>query len=86
MRHLPEGLDAKRHCCATLDVAVTNPRAQQLYRRLGFAVDALRSSRLENQRGRAADGTKGPARRRVPVALAEQNAGIVSGIRPCRSP
>jgi ribosomal protein S18 acetylase RimI-like enzyme len=55
MRHLLEGLDAKRHRCATLDVAVTNPRAQQLYRRLGFAVDALRSSKLENQRGRVAD-------------------------------
>jgi ribosomal protein S18 acetylase RimI-like enzyme len=55
MRHLLEGLDAKRHRCATLDVAVTNTRAQQLYARLGFAVDALRSSKLENQRGRVAD-------------------------------
>jgi len=52
---LLEGLDAKRHRCATLDVAVTNPRAQLLYERLGFAVDALRSSKLENQRGRVAD-------------------------------
>jgi ribosomal protein S18 acetylase RimI-like enzyme len=55
MRHLLEGLDAKRHRCATLDVAVTNPRARQLYERLGFAVDALRSSKLQNQRGRVAD-------------------------------
>jgi len=55
MRHLLEGLLAKRHRCATLDVAVTNPRAQLLYERLGFAVDVLRSSKLQNQRGRVAD-------------------------------
>jgi ribosomal protein S18 acetylase RimI-like enzyme len=55
MRHLLEGFDAKRHRCAALDVAVTNPRAQLLYERLGFAVDMLRSSKLQNRRGRVAD-------------------------------
>ena len=55
MRHLLEGLDADRHRCATLDVAVTNPRAQLLYERLGFVVEALRASKLQNQRGRVAD-------------------------------
>jgi ribosomal protein S18 acetylase RimI-like enzyme len=55
MRHLLEGLDAKRHRCATLDVAVTNPRAQLLYERLGFVVEALRVSELQNRRGRVAD-------------------------------
>jgi ribosomal protein S18 acetylase RimI-like enzyme len=55
MRHLLEGLDAKRHRCAALDVAVTNPRAQRLYERLGFTVQVLRSSKLQNPRGRVAD-------------------------------
>jgi ribosomal protein S18 acetylase RimI-like enzyme len=55
MGHLLEGLDAKRHRCATLDVAVTNPRAQLLYERLGFEVEALRASKLQNRRGRVAD-------------------------------
>ena len=55
MRHLLEGLDPKRHRCAALDVAVTNPRAQLLYERLGFEVDALRSSKLQNQCSRVAD-------------------------------
>jgi ribosomal protein S18 acetylase RimI-like enzyme len=55
MRHLLAGLDAKRHRCATLDVAVTNPRAQLLYERLGFEVEALRASKLQNRRGRVAD-------------------------------
>jgi ribosomal protein S18 acetylase RimI-like enzyme len=55
IRHLLEGLDAKRHRCATLDVAVTNPRAQLLYERLGFVVEALRASKLQNRRGRVAD-------------------------------
>ena len=53
--HLLEGLDAKRHRCATLDVAVTNQRAQLLYERLGFEVEALRASKLQNRRGRVAD-------------------------------
>jgi ribosomal protein S18 acetylase RimI-like enzyme len=55
MRNLLEGLDPKRHRCATLDVAVTNPRAQLLYQRLGFAVSALRKSSLQNGRGRVVD-------------------------------
>jgi ribosomal protein S18 acetylase RimI-like enzyme len=55
VRHLLEGLDDKRHRCASLDVAVTNPRAQLLYERLGFAVDMLRSSKLQNRRGRVVD-------------------------------
>jgi len=46
MRHQLEGLDPKRHRCASLDVAVTNPRAQLLYERLGFVVEALRASKL----------------------------------------
>jgi ribosomal protein S18 acetylase RimI-like enzyme len=36
---------------AVLDVAVTNPRAQQLYERLGFNVTAERRSRLANSQG-----------------------------------
>ena len=55
MRNLLEGLDADRHRCATLDVAVTNPRAQLLYERLGFVVSALRKSALQSRRGRVAD-------------------------------
>ena len=55
MRHLLEGLDPDRHRCATLDVAVTNPRAQLLYERLGFVVEALRASKLQNRHGRVAD-------------------------------
>ena len=55
MRHLLEGLEADRHGCATLDVAVTNPRAQLLYERLGFVAEALRASKLQNRRGRVAD-------------------------------
>ena len=55
MRHLLAGMDAKRHRCAALDVAITNPRAKLLYERLGFAVDALRPSKLQNRHGRVAD-------------------------------
>ena len=55
VRNLLEGLDADRHRCATLDVAVTNPRAQLLYQRLGFVVSALRKSALQSRRGRVAD-------------------------------
>jgi ribosomal protein S18 acetylase RimI-like enzyme len=55
MRHLLEGLDTDRHRSATLDVAVTNPRAQLLYERLGFVVEGLRASRLQNSRGRVVD-------------------------------
>jgi ribosomal protein S18 acetylase RimI-like enzyme len=49
------GLDVNRHRSATLDVAVTNPRAQLLYEKLGFVVSALRQSALQNRRGRVAD-------------------------------
>jgi ribosomal protein S18 acetylase RimI-like enzyme len=55
MRHLLEGLDPDRHRWASLDVAVTNPRAQLLYERLGFVVEALRASKLQNQHGRVPD-------------------------------
>jgi ribosomal protein S18 acetylase RimI-like enzyme len=55
MRNLLEGIDPHRHRCATLDVARTNPRAQLLYERLGFVVEALRASKLKNLRGQVAD-------------------------------
>jgi ribosomal protein S18 acetylase RimI-like enzyme len=55
VRHLLEGLEAGRHRCATLDVSVMNPRAQLLYERLGFVVDALRSSTLHSRYGRVED-------------------------------
>jgi ribosomal protein S18 acetylase RimI-like enzyme len=55
VRHLLESLDPTRHRCATLDVALTNPRAQLLYERLGFVVEALRVSNLQSQRGQVAD-------------------------------
>jgi ribosomal protein S18 acetylase RimI-like enzyme len=55
MRNLLEGLDVARHRCAVLDVAVTNPRAQLLYERLGFSVEAHRVSALQNSRARVAD-------------------------------
>ncbi len=40
---------------AVLDVAVTNPRAQFLYERLGFAVTRERPSRLARAEGRVPD-------------------------------
>ena len=40
---------------AVLDVAVSNPRGQQLYERLGFAVTAERRSRLANAQGAVVD-------------------------------
>jgi ribosomal protein S18 acetylase RimI-like enzyme len=55
LRHLLEGLDANRHRCATLDVAVTNPRAQLLYQRLGFVVEVQRVSQLQSRHGRVPD-------------------------------
>jgi ribosomal protein S18 acetylase RimI-like enzyme len=55
MRNLLEGLDVNKHRCAVLDVAVTNPRAQLLYERLGFSVEARRVSALQNSRARVAD-------------------------------
>jgi ribosomal protein S18 acetylase RimI-like enzyme len=55
MRDLLQGVDAQQHRCAALDVAVTNPRARSLYEKLGFVVDALRASSLQNQLGRVPD-------------------------------
>jgi ribosomal protein S18 acetylase RimI-like enzyme len=55
MRHLLNGIDNRQHRGATLDVAVTNPRAQLLYERLGFVVEAHRPSKLQNGRGRVPD-------------------------------
>lgn len=53
------GLDAARDRRLVLDVAVTNPRAQALYERLGFLVTGERSSRLSHARGAV------PAHRRM---------------------
>jgi ribosomal protein S18 acetylase RimI-like enzyme len=39
----------------TLDVAISNPRAEALYRRAGFKVIGERKSRLANERGRVPD-------------------------------
>jgi ribosomal protein S18 acetylase RimI-like enzyme len=55
MRDLLQGVDAQRHRCAALDVAVTNPRARSLYEKLGFVIDALRTSSLQNRLGRVPD-------------------------------
>jgi ribosomal protein S18 acetylase RimI-like enzyme len=55
MRDLLQGVDKDRHRCAALDVAVTNPRARALYEKLGFVVDALRASSLQNRLGRVPD-------------------------------
>jgi ribosomal protein S18 acetylase RimI-like enzyme len=55
MRNLLQGVDAQRHRCAALDVAVTNPRARSLYAKLGFVIDALRASSLQNPFGRVPD-------------------------------
>jgi ribosomal protein S18 acetylase RimI-like enzyme len=55
MRNLLLAVDAERHRCAVLDVAATNPRAQLLYERLGFVVEARRTSTLQNRRGQVTD-------------------------------
>jgi ribosomal protein S18 acetylase RimI-like enzyme len=55
MRNLLEGVAAHRHRCAALDVAVTNPRARSLYEKLGFEIEALRTSSLQNRLGRVPD-------------------------------
>jgi ribosomal protein S18 acetylase RimI-like enzyme len=55
MQDLLRGVDADRHRCAALDVAVTNPRARSLYEKLGFVIDALRTSSLQNRRSRVPD-------------------------------
>ncbi len=46
---------AGRHRVATLDVAVGNPRAQALYERCGFRVDARRVSALRRTAGAVPD-------------------------------
>lgn len=51
---LEEGRDAGLDT-AELDVAVTNPRAEELYERLGFRVTEERESSLENEHGKVAN-------------------------------
>ncbi len=62
--HLLDAGRALGRSSATLDVAVDNPRAEQLYQRLGFAVVAERPSRLGNAHGHV------PGHRRMALALA----------------
>ena len=50
---LPEFTDGSS--TAALDVAVTNPRAEALYERMGFTVTKLCESKLANQYGTVAD-------------------------------
>jgi ribosomal protein S18 acetylase RimI-like enzyme len=47
--------DPAWHELVALDVAVTNPRAEALYARMGFEVAVLRRSRLRNRDGAVAD-------------------------------
>jgi ribosomal protein S18 acetylase RimI-like enzyme len=54
-RQLIAAADPRRHRVAALDVAVTNSRAEALYRRLGFQVEALRRSTLGNRFHAVAD-------------------------------
>jgi ribosomal protein S18 acetylase RimI-like enzyme len=54
-RQLIASAEPRRHRVAALDVAVTNPRAEALYRRLGFQAEALRSSTLGNRFHTVAD-------------------------------
>jgi ribosomal protein S18 acetylase RimI-like enzyme len=54
-RHLLASADPRRHRVAALDVAVTNPRAEALYARLGFRVDALVRSTLASRHHRVVD-------------------------------
>ncbi|HUO95921.1 MAG TPA: GNAT family N-acetyltransferase [Steroidobacteraceae bacterium] len=63
-RHLLGCADRARHRIASLDVAVTNPRAEALYARLGFSVLALRRS------GLARGDSVVPDHRRMTLALA----------------
>jgi len=55
IRHLLRQRRAGLHDYVALDVAVTNPRAEALYRRLGFDVTALRRSALSNAAATVAD-------------------------------
>ena len=54
-RHLLAAADPGRHRVAALDVAVTNPRAEALYARLGFKVDSLRRCALASGHHAVAD-------------------------------
>ncbi len=63
-RHLLASADPGRHRAATLDVAATNPRAEALYARLGFQVEALRRSPLKSRYHAVADHR----RMRLPLA------------------
>jgi len=51
IRHLLDQGIAAGFKCAALDVAVTNPRGQALYERLGFKVVRERASNLKNAHG-----------------------------------
>jgi len=53
--HLLAQGQRKGHSVAALDVSVTNPRAQALYERLGFAVTGERVSRLSNSQATVAN-------------------------------
>ena len=55
VRDLLTAADPACHRHAALDVAVTNPRAEALYARLGFRVVAERPSRLANRLHRVPD-------------------------------
>jgi ribosomal protein S18 acetylase RimI-like enzyme len=58
------------------DVAVSNPRAQQLYERLGFAVTAERRSRLANAQGVVVNPAGGNADV-MPMRAAQSNKIIL---------
>jgi ribosomal protein S18 acetylase RimI-like enzyme len=63
LEHLLRMARADRHQRATLDVAVGNPRAQALYERTGFRVNALRPSGLRRRMASV------PGHRRMSIAL-----------------
>jgi ribosomal protein S18 acetylase RimI-like enzyme len=53
--HLTARRQDALHDCVALDVAVTNPRAEALYRRLGFETLLLRRSKLSTATAMVAD-------------------------------
>ena len=55
VRHLLAGGHRHQLAHAALDVAVTNPRAQALYERMGFKVTRELPSRLSNEQATVAD-------------------------------
>jgi ribosomal protein S18 acetylase RimI-like enzyme len=55
IRHLVAHRRPELHDHVALDVAVTNPRAEALYRRMGFTRTALRRSKLSSNAGAVAD-------------------------------